>query len=176
MGLVVSGAVDAAGGGGGTGTPRAVFLCAQPVSNIAPAASTIAVFMRFAHYHMMQLKFAAEGADTESMRDRRTEARMLCADMVQVQWNRRHATALLEDISPSGACLQMELEVPIGSEICWESQHSRFAGVVRYCEYREIGWFIGVEFVPGTQWSQSTYEPQHLLDVKNLMPDPEPRP
>jgi len=94
---------------------------------------------------------------------------MLCADMLHVSWNRRHATALLEDISPSGACLQMELEVPVGVEIRWRSGKQEFTGKVVYCTYREIGYFVGVEFAPGQKWSQSEYEPEHLLDINDLL-------
>jgi hypothetical protein len=54
------------------------------------------------------------------MQERRSEVRMLCADMVDVSWKdssgkTRRATALLEDISHSGACLQLETAVPLGA-------------------------------------------------------------
>jgi hypothetical protein len=108
------------------------------------------------------------------MQDRRSERRMLCADMIDIQWKApkggpQRATALLEDISPSGACLQLEFDIPVGSEIHWKSPNQEFAGCVRYCEFREIGYFAGVEFVPGRKWSQSTYEPEHLLDIDKLL-------
>jgi hypothetical protein len=110
------------------------------------------------------------------MKDRRSEPRLLCADVLQVHWKMpnghksRSATALLEDISTSGACLQMEEEVPVGSSIYWKSPNQEFGGRVRYCEYREIGFFVGVEFAPGSKWSQTSFEPQHLLDVNQLLP------
>lgn len=107
------------------------------------------------------------------MQDRRSEPRLLCADMVEVQWESskglpNRATAVLEDISPSGACLQMEVEVPVGSRIRWACNSQEFAGHVRYCEYRQIGYFVGVEFAPGSKWSQTEYQPQHLLDIRKL--------
>src|SRR5258707_6108690 len=106
--------------------------------------------------------------------ERRTEARMLCADMVEIRWKDRFgkqckATALLEDISPSGACLQTEAPVPIGSDIGWDSPKQFFSGYVRYCVYREIGYFVGVEFGGSTKWSERTYSPQHLLDLQKLV-------
>jgi hypothetical protein len=108
------------------------------------------------------------------MQERRSEVRMLCADMVDVCWKdqagrTRKATGLLEDISASGACLQMETAVPPEAEIHWESPRQAFAGHVRYCVYREIGYFIGVEFEPESKWSKETYQPQHLLDLRRLM-------
>jgi len=108
------------------------------------------------------------------MPDRRSERRMLCADMIHVQWKPpqgrlQSATALLEDISPSGACLQLDFDVPIASEIQWRSANQVFAGRVRYCVYREIGYFAGVEFVGGKEWSEAAYHPEHLLDVQKLL-------
>jgi hypothetical protein len=105
--------------------------------------------------------------------ERRSEARMLCADMMEVRWRdrsgkNRKATALLEDISSSGACLQLETPVPLGVKITWETPSQNFTGFVRYCVYREIGYFVGVEFGGETRWSESVYTPQHLLDLGRL--------
>ena len=99
---------------------------------------------------------------------------MLCADMVDVCWSdqagrARKATGLLEDISARGACLQMETDVPLEAEIHWESPQQAFIGRVRYCVYREIGYFVGVQFGPDTKWSEKTYRPQHLLDLQQLI-------
>jgi PilZ domain len=103
------------------------------------------------------------------MQDRRSEVRMLCADMLEVHWGRHCATALLEDISPSGACLQTEIEVPVGADIHWRSPRQEFTGRVVYCTWREIGYFVGVEFAPGTKWSEEAYQPEHLLDINKLL-------
>ena len=108
------------------------------------------------------------------MTERRTEVRNMCADMVEVRWERRvwgksrHATALLEDISASGACLQLEMAVPVGVEMRWQCPNREFVGRVRYCTYREIGYFAGVEFEAGVKWSKQAYKPRHLLDLKRL--------
>ena len=112
-------------------------------------------------------------ADIESMQERRSEARMLCADMVEITWRdgvgkAGRAMALLEDISISGACLQLDSAVPIGAEVHWKSPRQEFAGVVRYCVYREIGYFVGVEFSPSSKWSKKMFKPQHLLDLQQL--------
>jgi hypothetical protein len=42
-------------------------------------------------------------------------------------------------------------------------------GKVRYCVFREIGYFLGVEFEPGHRWSQKQFRPQHLLDPRRLV-------
>jgi hypothetical protein len=120
------------------------------------------------------LKVPAHTADKTIMQERRSEVRMLCADMVDVRWKdptgkARSATALLEDICPSGACLQLELPIPLGSGIRWESPRRQFNGFVRYCVYREIGYFIGVEFTSTSRWSKKTFQPRHLLDLQKLV-------
>jgi hypothetical protein len=121
-------------------------------------------------------------ADMPGMeQERRSEARMLCADMLEVRWKDRigkehTATALLEDIASSGACLQLETPIPLGAEICWDSPRQFFAGYVRYCVYREIGYFVGVEFGKASRWSESTYRPQHLLDLERMVNSAKKRP
>jgi hypothetical protein len=113
------------------------------------------------------------------MQERRLEFRVLCADMLEVSWKdrggSRGATALLEDISPSGACLQLETAVPCGVEIRWECPKQKFVGRVRYCTYREIGYFVGVEFEGGTRWSRQAYQPRHFLDLEHLIARSEKR-
>ncbi|HXK05105.1 MAG TPA: PilZ domain-containing protein [Verrucomicrobiae bacterium] len=108
------------------------------------------------------------------MTNRRSELRMMCADMVEVRWVERsgmarNATALLEDISSSGACLQLEAPIPLGVEVRWAAPRQEFKGRVRYCVYREIGYFVGVEFDPASQWSEKKFIPQHLLDPQTLV-------
>lgn len=109
-----------------------------------------------------------------SMPDRRTEARSMCADMFEIYWDEApgralHATALLEDISPSGACLQLERPVPLGALIRWECANQKFEARVRYCSYRDIGYFVGIEFGREAKWSKQSYRPQHLLELEGLI-------
>jgi hypothetical protein len=108
------------------------------------------------------------------MRDRRIEPRMLCADLVEIQWRdqtgrRRRAMANLEDISLSGACLQVERPIPLGCAVSLAYPSGELAGTVKYCVFREIGYFLGVEFEPGTRWSPRSFRPQHLLDPRRMV-------
>lgn len=110
----------------------------------------------------------------EDMDDRRAEIRLLCADMVDVSWEdrldrHRRATALLEDISRTGACLQFEIPVPLGTALRITCAQGVLEGIVRYCSYREIGYFVGVQFDESSQWSRQQFEPQHLLDLERLI-------
>ena len=94
--------------------------------------------------------------------------------MVSVSWieksgRKRSATALLEDISTSGACLQFESAVPLGVNLRWSCPKQDFSGEVCYCVYREIGYFVGVKFDSKSRWSKKGYKPQHLLDLEKLV-------
>ncbi len=113
-------------------------------------------------------------ADKKYMFERRIEPRMLCADMVDVQWKDktgriRKGVANLEDISLSGACLQFDQPIPLQTEVRISYPKGELSGKVRYCVYREIGYFLGVEFEPGCKWSQRHFKPQHLLDPRRLV-------
>jgi hypothetical protein len=108
------------------------------------------------------------------MFDRRVEPRMLCADMVDLQWKDKtgkihKAIANLEDISLSGACLQFDHPIPLQTDVRIDYRKGELTGKVRYCVYREIGYFLGVEFEPGCRWSAREFRPQHLLDPRRLV-------
>lgn len=106
--------------------------------------------------------------------DRRIEPRMLCADLVDVKWKdqtgrTRRGVANLEDISLSGACLQVDRPVPMGTSFRISYPSGELVGKVKYCVFREIGYFLGIEFDPGSRWSQRHFRPQHLLDPRRLV-------
>lgn len=101
------------------------------------------------------------------------EGRLLCADMLEVEWKDRSGwlwitTALLEDICPYGACLQMEKALPVETEVRLSYRGTLIPARVRYCVYQEIGYFAGVEFEDGFRWSRKAFRPQHLLDLAAL--------
>jgi hypothetical protein len=99
---------------------------------------------------------------------------MLCADMVEVCWKeppgrKCKSTALLEDISKSGMCLQFEMPLAIGTQVQVHCPGDKLSGTVRYCVYREIGYFVGIELEASSKWSRQQFEPQHLLDLEELV-------
>ena len=108
------------------------------------------------------------------MHDRRNNPRMLCADLVRIKWidkgGKTHDTvANLEDISVNGACIQMEMNVPLETVINITHPKGELVGTVKYCQYREIGYFLGIEFQEGRKWSMRHFRPQHLLDPRRLV-------
>jgi hypothetical protein len=97
---------------------------------------------------------------------------MLCADVVEISWkeNRRNrrCTANLEDISPSGACLQVGRPVPLLTTVRIRYGQGELTGKVKYCISRDIGYFLGVEFEPGSRWSERSFHPRHLINPRQL--------
>ena len=98
---------------------------------------------------------------------------MMCADVVEASWTDKYghvqtAKALLENISPSGACLQFEVPVPAGVKLRFSGPKQEFVGEVRYCSYEEIGYFVGVQLEPQSHWSRNAFKPRHLLDLQAL--------
>lgn len=99
---------------------------------------------------------------------------MLCADLVEVEWKDktgrlRKCVANLEDISLSGACLQVDSPLPLQTYLEVRHPKGELSGKVRYCIFRDIGYFIGLEFAPGSKWSRRDFRPQHMLDPRRLV-------
>lgn len=94
--------------------------------------------------------------------------------MVEVCWKDASghsckATALLEDISRCGMCLQFEVPVKVGACVQVHCPGEKLTGTVRYCVYREIGYFVGIELKKTSLWSRKQFEPQHLLNLEELV-------
>jgi len=111
------------------------------------------------------------------MMERRVETRILCADLVDFHWKdangrKRRGVANLEDISISGACLQVDRPIPLGTPVHVSYPNGELPGIIKYCVFREIGYFLGVEFDTGTRWSQAEFRPRHMLDPRSLLARP----
>jgi hypothetical protein len=89
---------------------------------------------------------------------------------------------VLEDISALGACVQVEDRIPLGVSILISanfgatsgrdahpvgsgSTGASFSGHVSYCEYRDYGYFVGIQFSDETRWSSGIFQPQHLTNL-----------
>ena len=102
----------------------------------------------------------------------------MCADLVDITWRDqknkdRRTIANLEDISISGACLQVDEELPLGTPVEISYPNGVMAGVVKYCVYREIGFFLGVQFEDQKKWNALRFKPQYMFDPRQLI-DAEP--
>jgi len=97
---------------------------------------------------------------------------MLCAELVEVLWEQsgRHhrRVANLEDISLSGICLHLEKPIPAGTRIIMRCGDGQLWGTIRYCVFREIGYFLGIQLEENCHWSSMHFQPQHLVDPREL--------
>ena len=103
------------------------------------------------------------------MRERRREPRLMCADLVKVRIDEasgvREEVANLEDISPSGACVQLETAAREGADIEIVCAKYRLKGKVRYCRFVEFGYDVGVAFDQPRAWDRRQYTPKYLLQL-----------
>jgi hypothetical protein len=105
------------------------------------------------------------------VRTDRGEDRELCADLVKVQWKHdtgatRSEWAVLEDISPSGACFEMEQPIPLETIVTLEFTGDRCHASIKYCNYERTNYLIGVQFEQGYRWSRRKFKPEHLIQFR----------
>jgi hypothetical protein len=104
----------------------------------------------------------------------RSEHRLLCSDLVRLQWSVRNGgrceeVAVLEDLSTTGANLLMGVVVEEGASVTVSKGDKEFHGTVRGCIMECNGYLVGVDFEAGSQWmGRAEYVPEHLLDVSQL--------
>ncbi|MBI4873797.1 MAG: PilZ domain-containing protein [Acidobacteria bacterium] len=90
------------------------------------------------------------------MQERRIEPRFPCDDPVDVRWKDTtgqncKAIANLVNLSPSGACLQMDSPIPLETVLRIAHKNGSFHGRIRYCVCGEIGYALGVRFEPNSK-------------------------
>jgi hypothetical protein len=104
--------------------------------------------------------------------ERRLETRFLCADLVRVSWTAGEVFydcgGNLEDLSPSGCRLLLDQPIPETTATVIRCGKTEFQGTVRYCRSSDIGFDLGIKFNDRGTWKQEEFEPQHLLDLRNL--------
>ena len=93
----------------------------------------------------------------------------MCSDLVKVRIEdaagAREEIANLEEISPSGACVQLETAAAYGADIEMICANCRLRGKVSQCRFTEIGYDVAIEFEQRQAWERTRFEPKHFLDV-----------
>jgi hypothetical protein len=93
----------------------------------------------------------------------------MCAHLVQVRIEDAgivlEGTGNLEDISPSGACIQLDAAAREGSDVEIICAQCKLRGKVRYCRFVEIGYDIGIAFEQPQSWQPERFTPRHLLQL-----------
>jgi len=69
----------------------------------------------------------------------------------------------------------VDIQIPLTSEVLISYPKGEFSGIVRYCQFKEIGYYIGVQFENGSKWSKTNFRPLHLLDPRTLAKRPPAR-
>jgi hypothetical protein len=101
----------------------------------------------------------------------RSEERELCADLVKIEWMpesgpMRSEWAILEDISSSGACLQVEEPILPGTILFLNFPDHRCQARIQHCDYGRMNYLLGVHFEKGYRWSRRRFKPEHLLQFR----------
>jgi hypothetical protein len=101
----------------------------------------------------------------------RREDRELCADLVKVQWKLESGSflsewAILEDISPSGACLEIEKPIPPDTVVSLQFKGDRCQARIKYCKFDKVNYLLGVQFEHGYRWSRRRFKPEHLIQFR----------
>jgi len=103
------------------------------------------------------------------MKDRRHDNRNMCADLLKLCWtvkgDNRSELVSIEDISATGACLRVELPIPLDTPVALHHPKGQYMGKVKYCTCDEIGYLLGVGFDEGYRWSKEDFQPSHLLEL-----------
>src|ERR1039457_950164 len=105
------------------------------------------------------------------MTEKRGEPRYMCSELVKIlirydDQTVREAIANLEDISRSGACVQLDEAVRLGVDIEIACSTCRFKGKVCNCRFAGSLYDVGVAFDDPGAWDASRYQPAHLLLVE----------
>ena len=113
-------------------------------------------------------------------RERRSEPRYLCSDLVRLRWTdayrrQREEVVILENISASGASVQSEVAVAERTRVSIVCRKCKFRGLVCFCYQRTSAYFIGIKFDSDSKWSKANFKPKHLLDPREVKPRP-PKP
>jgi len=104
------------------------------------------------------------------MEQRRESNRNMCAELLTIRWTdgegrSRSEVATLEDISATGACLQLEHLIPAATEVSLHYPNGKYKGKVKYCTYQGFGYVVGIAFHDGYRWSKTDFEPSHLVEI-----------
>lgn len=93
----------------------------------------------------------------------------MCSDFVQIAWaddrgRRVSNIGLLEDVSPEGLCINLNLPIPVGRQVHLHTKGFEGEAEVCHCELAEYGYLLGLEFADGCCWEPERWRPKHLYN------------
>jgi hypothetical protein len=112
------------------------------------------------------------GTGAAAVRNRRSANRLLCSDLITVRWAAgrgivRQEAAVIEDYSPVGASLSIEIKIEQGTAITLQTEWESFGALVVHCQWRDHGYLLGIEF-DQPRLDDDSFVPDHLLDPNEL--------
>jgi hypothetical protein len=98
----------------------------------------------------------------------------MCAELVEAHWNDKAGrlpgdAANLEDISLSGACVQLETPVEKGTRITVNYGDGEMPATSALAWIETWAYFLGLQFENGCEWSTKRFRPQSMLDPRELV-------
>jgi hypothetical protein len=127
---------------------------------------------------MFSVNPSGEAADRNIMEQKRKETRSMCADLLKVRWRtqsgiQRNEFGTLEDISSTGACIQLEEPIHPGTRLTLFYPDGKYRGRVKYCIAQGNIFLVGMEFDADSHWSVTDFKPSHLLQLRQEQAKPE---
>jgi|ERR1035438_2010892 hypothetical protein len=104
--------------------------------------------------------------------NRRKSHRLLCSDLITVHWGSgrgfgRKEAAVLEDYSPTGASLYIDVKIEPGTAVTIRTDWESFGAQVHRCVWRDNGYLLGVEF-DQPRMEETCFVPDHLVDPNDI--------
>lgn len=114
--------------------------------------------------------------DSPDLTDFMNLQRYLCSQLVDLKFSTTgpglnsadNRTVNLEEIWASGAVLESEELVAVGTKVEIRCEAAFFAGSIVSAKQHEFGWRLKMEFSPMTPWNSEQFRPEHLLDLSKL--------
>jgi hypothetical protein len=92
----------------------------------------------------------------------------LCSHLVMVRTDldpSRLVVAIIEEISPKGACLRLETDISEGLGVEILCPGCSLRGKVRNCHAESTDYEVVVSLACGERWSRRWFTPDHLLGI-----------
>jgi hypothetical protein len=108
---------------------------------------------------------------THATSNRRSETRSLTSALIALTDRGVEMPAVLEDLSPSGACLYVDRKLDIGSRVSLTVGEISCVATVKHIEAHEDIYYIGVQFQNG-KWPEPIGVPIHWVGLTSRQPAP----
>jgi len=99
-------------------------------------------------------------------KNRRAEPRALTAALIELTDKRYDMQGVLEDLSPSGACLFVDQKLAVGTKVSLTVGEISRNATVKYRDAFENGFRVGIQF-ENEKWPEPIRLPVHWIPKKS---------